>query len=294
MGRRNDDGLTPRQRQSLKIMKDKSARKKRRAMVRKVAIVGGGVFAVLLAVGGVWVWQQGIIGRTAEAVNSAAFGSTATAGYKVESLYLEGRGRTPMAEIQKAIGVKIGDPILQISLNEVRGRLEQVQSIKSAVVERSLPSTLHIRIVEREPVALWQNQGKVTLVDDSGVVMHGVDVAPYQQLPLIVGEGAPSRVQELLNIMAAEPDLAKRFSSATRVSDRRWNVRLTNQKGDMVEVRLPENNPVAAWKKLASIEGKQHLLDRDVKVIDLRLDGKVFIKLSPDVFTGKHDDARET
>lgn len=275
-------------------MRDKQARKKRKAMLRKAGMVGGAVFAVLLLGGGVWAWRSGAMEKAATAAGEGVYGTTQKAGYVLESLYLEGRGRTPMADIEKAMGIKKGDPILKISLTELRQRLEQVESIKSAEVERSLPSTLYVRIIEREPVALWQHKGQLSLVDDNGVVMRGIDIAPYKQLPLIVGEGAPTYVRELIGIMSVEPELAKRFTSATRVSGRRWNVRLAGQKGAQVEVRLPENNPEAAWKKLAQIEQKQHLLDRDVKVIDLRLEGKVFIKLSPDVFTGKGDHARET
>ncbi len=290
---RKSDGLTPRQRQSQQIMRDKSAKKKRKALVRKCSLIGGSVLSVLLLAGGVWCWKSGAAVKAVETVQAGAYNITVKAGFSLQSLYLEGRNRTSMEEIDKALDVKIGDPILRVSLEEVRARLEKVESVKFAAVERALPSSVYVRIVEREPVALWQNQGKLALVDDNGIVMNDIDIGPYKQLPLIIGEAAPKRVRELMNIMAAEPELAKRFSSATRVSDRRWNIRLSSDGGDNVEVRLPEANPVAAWKKLAEIEQKQRILDREVKVIDLRLDGKVFIKLSPDVFTGKST-ARET
>ncbi len=274
-------------------MRDKSAKKKRKALVRKCSLIGGSVLSVLLLAGGVWCWKSGAAVKAVETVQAGAYNITVKAGFSLQSLYLEGRNRTSMEEIDKALDVKIGDPILRVSLEEVRARLEKVESVKFAAVERALPSSVYVRIVEREPVALWQNQGKLALVDDNGIVMNDIDIGPYKQLPLIIGEAAPKRVRELMNIMAAEPELAKRFSSATRVSDRRWNIRLSSDGGDNVEVRLPEANPVAAWKKLAEIEQKQRILDREVKVIDLRLDGKVFIKLSPDVFTGKST-ARET
>lgn len=291
---RKSDGLTPRQRQSQQIMRDKTAKKKRKAMMRKVSLVGGAVVSVLLIGGGVWSWKSGAAVRVAQTMQDGAYNITVKAGFSLQSLYLEGRNRTSMAEIDKALEARIGDPILRLSLEEVRERLEKVESIKFAAVERALPDTIYVRIIEREPVALWQNQGKLALVDDNGVVMNDIDIGPYKQLPLIIGEAAPKRVKELMSIMSAEPDLAKRFSSATRVSDRRWNIRLACDKGENVEVRLPEANPVAAWKKLAEIETKQRILDREVKVIDLRLDGKVFIKLSPDVFTNKPATARET
>jgi cell division protein FtsQ len=294
MARKKSDGLTPRQRQSQQIMRDKSARKKRKALVRKCAMVGGGLACALVTAAGVWAWQTSAFSRATEAVENGAYGLTLKAGFSLQNMYLEGRNRTSMADIEKALNVKIGDPIFKPSLQDMRERLEKVGSIQFAAVERALPSTMYVRIVEREPVALWQNNARITLVDDNGVAMDDLDIAPHKHLPLIIGESAPKHVRELMAIMAAEPELAKRFASATRVSDRRWNIRLQNGHGDKVEVRLPEANAIAAWKRLAEMELKQRLLEREVRVIDLRLDGKVFIKLSPDVFTDKTESARET
>lgn len=275
-------------------MQSKSARKKRRALLRKCGIIGGGIGAVVLVCGGLYCEREGLFGKAAGWVADGMYGMTASAGFTVESVYLQGRSRTEREVVEHAMQVTPGDPILRIPLDEVKARLEHVESIKRAEIERALPSTLYVRILEREPVALWQYNGDIALIDDNGVVMPGMDIAPYKHLPLIVGEGAPRHVRELMRILSAEPALAKRFSSATRISDRRWNIRLTGEEGSFVEVRLPEENADNAWRKLARIERKERLLDRDIKVIDLRLDGKVFIKLSPNVFTGKSSSARET
>jgi cell division protein FtsQ len=132
--------------------------------------------------------------------------------------------------------------------------------------------------MEREPVALWQYQGKQVLIDDNGVVMDGVMSASYPNLPLIVGADAPARTQEIISLLASQPKLAKQFESAIRVSARRWNIRF---KGGM-EVKLPEKDPQQAWNALAEIEEKQQLLARQVHVIDLRVAGRLFIKLSPE------------
>lgn len=286
---RRSEKLTPRQRQSQQIMREKATRKKRRALMQKLYLVGGGLLSVMLLSGGMWAWQSGAAVRTVQAVEKGAWGLTTRAGFAVQALYLEGRNRTSMEDIDKALGVKKGDPILRLSISEARARLEKIESVKFAAVERALPGTVYVRIVEREPVALWQNQGKLALVDDNGVVMTGIDSAPYQKLPLIIGDGAPSHIAELMTILSTEPELAKRFSAAIHVGDRRWNIRLSGQAGT-IEVRLPEANPSDAWKKLADLQAHQQLLDRDVRVIDLRLEGKMFIKVTP----GKTANARET
>lgn len=292
--KKKSDGLTPRQRQSQQIMQSKTARKKRRALMRKCSFVGGGCLSVLLMVAGAYGLHTGWFSKTSNMIVDGVYATTADAGFALDGLYLQGRSRTSVKEIERVMHIAPGDPILRIPLEELKARLENIESIKKAEVERALPSTLYVRIVEREPVALWQYKGDIALIDDNGVVMPGMDIVPYKHLPLIVGQGAPAHVRELIRILSSDGELMKRFSSATRISDRRWNIRLKNDEGLIVEVRLPESNAPIAWRKLAQIEQNQRLLDRDIKVIDLRLDGKVFIKLSPNVFTEKSSSARET
>jgi len=292
MAKKTDD-LTPRQRQSQQIMRERAAKKKRKVVIRNMLLIGGSVLAIALLGGGVWMWRSGAVARSVEAMSDGVYAVTVRGGFVVQSLYLEGRNRTSMDDIDKALDIKKGDPILRLSLDDIRQRLEKIESIKTAAVERALPDTLHVRIVEREPLAMWQNQGKMALVDDNGVVMNGLDITPYKNLPLVIGEGAPMHVKELMEILATQPDLAKRFSAAIRVGDRRWNIRLSGREGGDIEVQLPEERASQAWKQLADLQTKNQVLDRDIKVIDLRLEGKMFLKLSPDT-TGKADNARET
>ncbi len=291
---RKTEGMTARQRQSQQIMREKNARKKRKIIMRRMYWITCGLVVSGMAASGFWLWKSSTATRTIQATIDGAYVMTAEAGFAVKSLYLEGRNRTTMEELNKALGIKKGDPILRFSIREMRERLEKIESIKFAAVERSLPGTIYVRVVEREPVALWQNHNKMAMVDDNGVVMNGIEIAPYQHLPLIIGDDAPAHVKELMTILAAEPNLAKHFSAAIYVSDRRWNIRLTIKSGDVVEIRLPESNPAEAWKRLADAETHQQLLERDVKVIDLRLEGKMFIKVAPEELTPKTSSARET
>lgn len=290
---KKNDGLTPRQRQSQQIMRDKAALKKRKALLQKTTLIGGAILAVTVLGGSVWAYKSGAFARTQAALSGSIYGVTASAGFSLQALYLEGRSRTSMEDIEKALDVKRGDPILRVSVGELRERLEKIESVKQAAVERSLPDTLHVRIIEREPVALWQNDGKIALVDDNGIVMNGLDLTPYRNLPLILGDDAPKHVAELMTILASEPTLTKRFAAATHIGERRWNIRLNGHDG-AIDVKLPEDKAAEAWKQLADLEEKQQVLERDIKVIDLRLEGRMFLKLVPDMTTGKAANARDT
>ena len=71
----------------------------------------------------------------------------------------EGRIRTSLEDINKILQLSQGMPILDINLHEKQQALLQLPWVKSAVIERHLPSTLFIRIEEKSPIALWQNKG---------------------------------------------------------------------------------------------------------------------------------------
>lgn len=290
MARRKTSKLTARQRESQRIKREKDARKKRQALVRKVQYGFALVAVMVVGITSFWIWKHSLVSYAYNAVVNGAYQITAKSGFAFEAMYLEGRHRTPVSEIRKAVNLKKGDPILQVSLAEMRQRLEAISSIQSASVERELPGRLHISIAERQPVAIWQYNGKYTLVDDNGVAMPDLDVSQHANLPLIVGRGAPAHVGEVLHLLRAEQKLAGRVKAAVRISSRRWNIHLEDKK----EIKLPEKNPVSAWLHLAEMHEKQSLLDRDVEVIDLRVNGRLFITLPEQVTPIKTSGAQET
>jgi len=56
-------------------------------------------------------------------------------------------------QLQRWSGVKPGQNLLALDLAHVKRNLELVPMVESASVERVLPATLRIRVIEREPVA---------------------------------------------------------------------------------------------------------------------------------------------
>ena len=67
--------------------------------------------------------------------------------------------------------------------------------------------------------------------------------------------------------------------SAVRVGKRRWNIRL---KGD-IDIRLPAERVKAAWSRLAEYQRRHGILGGDVKLLDLRLPGRVIIRKNKEV-----------
>lgn len=239
-------------------------------------LAAGGVAVTALVVGSAVIWHSGLIQRGAGAAVAAVLDATATAGFRVEEITVAGRGRTPTEQVAAALGTRHGAPILGLDLEAVKDRLEAIPSVRAAAVERRLPGQIHIALAERQPVALWQNNGAHVLVDRDGHQIPG-SIAGFEGLPLVVGDGAAARADELLTMLAAEPALAARVRAAIRVGNRRWNLMLDDAQNGL-EVRLPEDNAEVAWARLAELERKHALSGRQVNMVDLRIPDRMVLK----------------
>ena len=168
-------------------------------------------------------------------------------------------------------------PQALVNASEIRERLLKFGWIKDARILRRLPDTLVIDIVERKPAALWQSQGRLALIDSEGVVLDRVPVDQMPDLPLLIGPGANAEEEELSRLMADVPTLKPQLASATWVGGRRWD--LNFQSGETVA--LPEGELAArtALAKFAKADKTTGLLGRGIVRFDLRVPGKMIVRL---------------
>lgn len=206
---------------------------------------------------------------------------TAASGLRVSDVVIEGRANTPEPLLKAAIGVSKGDPILGFSVEQARARIETLNWVEHATVERRLPGTVVVFLQERRPFAIWQYHDKFQLVDRSGQVVNQ-DVSQFRKLPLIVGAGAPTAAAPLLDALTDRPALAEKVSAAVRVGERRWNLRMNNG----TDVMLPEGHEVAALDRLIQLEGDHQLLERPLVAIDMRLGDRLVLRPRPEAKDG--------
>lgn len=245
----------------------------------RIGAIAGGVALVLGC--SVYVWRAGLPDFAADAlhgVRDGAIAATASAGLVVQEIFVEGRGETPGPQVLAALDLKRGSPILAFDPARAKAALEQLPWVKEASVERRLPDTVRVRLTERQPLALWQRNGKLSLIDRDGVEIRGADPAKFSALPMVVGDDAPQHAAQLLALLATEPELERRVTAAVRVGSRRWNIRLDAGDGVSVDVQLPERNAGAAWSRLAELERTNKLLDRSISVIDLRIPDRLIVR----------------
>lgn len=236
-----------------------------------------GVFVAcaLLAGGVTWLWQQGWVASAGQAVVSWLTDTSGQEGLAVHEVLVKGRNHASYAEIAAAVGVRKGEPILGFDPDAARRRLEALPWIRRAVVERRMPATIFIALTEREPMALWQRDGRLSLVDSNAEIIEGAGVERFTEtLPLLVGDAAPVAWPALETILATQPALAQRVKAAVRVAGRRWNLRLDSG----IDIRLPEEGVAEAWARLAELDEEHRLLDRAVVAVDLRLPDRLVLE----------------
>ena len=217
-------------------------------------------------------------------------GATVRLGFRVEDILVVGRRETPREELRKAVRLAKGAPIFTFDIQAARHRVEGLPWVRAAQIERVLPDTILLKVEEREPLALWQHNGQFALIDYEGIVILREDLGRFSDLVVVVGEGAQMRAAALMEILGNEPELLALVEAAAWVGGRRWNVHL---KGN-IDVRLPEKDAKNAWARLAEYVRVHSILERDVRVLDLRLPDRLIVRKTPRSNPLRNKDERET
>ena len=245
---------------------------------RRLVINGGVGLAGVLVIGAlVWLLSSGWAGRQAADLAAGFYRVTAAQGLSVEEVLVEGRARTGPSSLRSALDLHRGDPILAFDPRAAKARLEALPWVRQAAIERRLPSLIYLRLEERRPMALWQLDGRLAVIDETGEVIPGAHPEDFAQLTLVVGPDAPAHSAALVRLLDSAPELKGRVSAAIRVGGRRWNLQLVGG----IDVRLPEHNPEDAWAQLVRIERQHGLLQRNVATIDLRLPDRLVVRTTP-------------
>lgn len=237
----------------------------------------GLAFSLALLAGAGTVWELKTRTLTSAITNLSIAGEafTARTGLIVKDILVSGRVHTSSEDILAALGTQWGDPILKADLMEARHRIEALPWVKQAQLNRQLSGTIHINIVERIPIAIWQSDGKFSLIDEEGNAIDSYS-DPHYSLPLIVGAEANRHAQGLLNALHEEPQLMERIKAAVWVGNRRWNL-VFDDINNGLNVRLPEEGTGDALKRLAAMDRDQKILDRSLSMIDLRLPDRMIL-----------------
>jgi cell division protein FtsQ len=224
-----------------------------------------------------------------DALKDARDQAAKAAGFRIVSLALSGQQHISREEVLATAGVTGRRSLLFLDVEETRERLKTNPWIADATVLKLYPGELQIHIKEREAFALWQKDGRVSVIAADGTVLEPYVSPRLLRLPLIVGRGADTRANEFLALLDRYPAIREQVRASILVGQRRWNLRLKNG----LDVRLPEANVASALERLIALDRDAKLLSRDIVAIDLRLPDRVTVRLSEAAAKVRLEDAKD-
>jgi cell division protein FtsQ len=197
-------------------------------------------------------------------------------GFRIAAVSLTGEKEVSREEVLTTAGVTGRASLLFLDADAARARLLANPWIADAAVFKLYPDRLQITVTERIAFALWQQDGRLSVIAADGTVLESFVEDRYRALPLVVGPGAQRQASEFLGILDRYPDIRSMLRASILVAERRWNLRLTNG----IDVRLPETDVEGALDRLIGLDHDKKLLSRDITTVDLRLPDRVSVRLS--------------
>jgi cell division protein FtsQ len=197
-------------------------------------------------------------------------------GLRIAAISLTGAKEVSREEILTTAGVTGRASLLFLDADAARTRLMANPWIGDAAVLKLYPDRLQITVTERQAFAIWQKDGRVSVVATDGTVLEPFVERRYIGLPLVVGDGAQRQAKDFLALIDRYPDIRTMVRASILVAQRRWNLRLANG----IDVRLPEADVATALDRLVALDRDKKLLSRDITLVDLRLPDRVTVRLS--------------
>ncbi len=215
---------------------------------------------------------------------------TITSRFELEDIKITGNTLLSRTQILQIIGLKKGESLLSIQVDKVAGKLLASPFIRGAGAVYSLPSTLRIQIIERQPVAFVYGRG-LNMIDNTGYIMPIPPVAKRWDLPVISGirenigvQGAVTSSTRLRHVVELLADIGSMKSPLPQLVSE-----LDCSNPDYLQIRLTEAPAVIRVNyhrnlpQLFVAAGYLHDYTnfkqlKKIDYIDLRFDGQIVVR----------------
>lgn len=204
--------------------------------------------------------------------------TTTAAGFAIEDVKVSGNVETSEIDILQQLGLDGTTSLVALDIAAARKALSELPWVQDVAVRKVYPGTIEVELTERKAFAIWQHGSDLSLIEKTGSVIAPLADNKFADLPLFVGRDAETAAAAFDEQFANWPEIRGRVKAYVRVAGRRWDLRLDNG----VVVKLPEHNVPRAMQVLSVMELEQNILERDIVAVDLRLEDRTTVQLSPE------------
>jgi cell division septal protein FtsQ len=142
--------------------------------------------------------------------------------FALERFQISGNERARTADILAALDAFRGRNLVTLGLNGVADKLAENPWIDRVTLAKRFPDGLDVRVVERRPVALVSEEGRLSWLD-----LSGRPIAPYDpradSTEYVIVRGEPRQLPELVllleDLRARQPEYVAALSEITVLPD---------------------------------------------------------------------------
>jgi len=207
--------------------------------------------------------------------------------FTLKTIEMTTDGRLPIPELKRWVDVDQEANLFAIDFDEVRANLLSKPQIEAVSIHRKLPSTLVVRVIERDAVVQvrFRRSGFLYLLDRHGIAMRpSASPSSEQALPLIEGlkvkeprlgeRVADSGVQYVLEILSA----ADALGLGSQIRFEKFNLNypefIRANFNDGLSASFPRHSAREKLIRLVRVLQIAQEQGRRVKMVDLTPDGR--------------------
>jgi cell division protein FtsQ len=207
----------------------------------------------------------------------------------VDRIVVRGNERLSDDDVMAVVSGLRGESLVWTDLETWRSRLLASPWIRDAALRRSLPSTVEIVVTERTPVGIGRIDGKLYLVDETGVIIdqYGPQFADFD-LPIVDGlpggTGGPGSTTDepraalaagVIAALKGRPQIASRLSQVDVTDVHNAAVILT---GDSAKIQLGEDRFLARLQAYLDLAVTLRERVAEIDSVDLRFDDRIYVR----------------
>jgi cell division protein FtsQ len=202
--------------------------------------------------------------------------------FEVQKLSVFGLKRVEENQVLAKAGFEVGTNVFRVNLNEIRNRVEELDWVRYALVERVLPDQIIIKIVEREPIGLTRIRGEIYQFDLDAKILDP-DAAADLNFPILDGLRPGDRGRNLRKVETYRTvleELGQGSLSEIHINDAEEVTVVSSS--DPVLINLGAADFRTRWVKYLQLKPQiQQRYPQAVRV-DLRFKNQVIVKMRDD------------
>ena len=200
-------------------------------------------------------------------------------GFTINNIQILGIKNIPKETIIKIVNNENKSNILNVNLLNIYNNLRNNDWVEELYIERVLPNTIKISIIEKEAIGIWQYEMSNKLITKNGEIISTANINKFKiDLPIIHGNHANKNANSILKILETNKVLTKNIWSLDYINNRRWNLHFKQG----IIVLLPSKGVLKAWNQIIKLHKNYDVLNLGLTELDLRNPNKILGKISVD------------